>query len=827
MKILVFTTLFPNSRMPQHGLFIKARVTALAQKHEVRVIAPVPYFPPKGSLLAKWNISEKWFRFSQVPQEEEIGGIKVYHPRYLVTPKIGRALYGFLMYFSLRGFVKKLRRSFDFDLIDAHFLYPDGFAAVKIARALKKKVVLNGRGTDINWYPKFPLIRRSIQYAAENADAVTVVSETLRDEMKKWGIGKDKTVVIPNGVDINTFCFQSQEEARRTLNLPLERPVLLAVGHLLETKGFHLLIEALRHIRRQDIDLIIIGKGEYREQLLRLAEKYQVKDRVKIYDEIAQQELAVWYAAADMFCLTSLREGRPNVVLEAMACGTPVVSMNKWGLARLVDLDKGILLDNYGPGGIARAIEETLERHWDRRAISESMKKHTWARTAEQVDQLMASVMSYPPRRPSAGRCEEERARIPPLPWRESDDERRAKIGLAGADQAFRRKAGTAGEDILFFSSDDWNSGLKTSKFHLSTRLARQNRVFFINSLGLRAPTFSKRDITKIFAKLKCYFKGVQKARENLYVYTPILIPFQRFALVRRINGFFLLAQFRWLMVRYRLRRPDIWTFLPNTVDLVTQLPRRKLVYYCVDDMSAFQGVASAVVRQQDEALSRAADVVFAVSQQLREQKKQWNPRTYYSPHGVDFELFNQACGNGAIEKPADLRNIPAPVIGFYGLISSDWIDYGLIRHLAKSRPQWSFVFIGKIDRGEGEEIPSAANIHYLPVKPYAELYRYSRFFDVAILPFNINPLTLHSHPLKILEYLSAGRPVVSVNIPETEKYARVIAVASGYDDFLRKIEDCFQNDPPQRQKARVELAATNSWDKRFDEIQSIINNDR
>lgn len=760
--------------MPQHGLFIKARVAALAKTNEVRVVAPVPYFPPEGSLPAAWNVNPKWVLFSQIPAEEEIDGIKVYHPRYLVTPKIGRALYGLLMYFSLYGFVKNLRRSFDFDLIDAHFLYPDGFAAVKIARALEKKIILNGRGTDINWYPKFRLIRRWLRDAAEQADAVTVVSETLLDEMKKWKIGQNKTVVIPNGVDTSTFCFRSHEEAKRALNLPPERHMLLSVGHLLETKGFHLLIEALRHIRRQDIDLVIIGKGEYRDQLEQLATQYQVKDRVRMLEEIPQQQLAVWYAAADMFCLTSLREGRPNVVLEAMACGAPVISMNKWGLARLVDLDKGILLDSHEPSGIASAIEEVLHRHWDRQAISAAMRAHTWEKAAEKITRLMEKVL--------------------------------------------RKK------DILFFSSDDWNSGLKTSKFHLSTRLARENRVFFVNSLGLRAPTFSRRDINKIFAKLKDYFNGVQKVRENLYVYTPILIPLQRFVIVRWLNKFFLLAQLRWLMARYRFTRPDIWTFLPNTVDLVTRLPRRKLVYYCVDDMSAFQGVAAQVLQQQDEALSRAANVVFAVSRQLQEQKKQWNPKTYYSPHGVDFELFNQACGNGATKKPADLKNIPGPIVGFYGLISNDWIDYGLVRYLAKSRPQWSFVFIGKIDHGGEEELPAAANIHYLPVKPYTELYRYSRFFDVAILPFNVNPLTRHSHPLKILEYLAAGRPVVSVNIPETEKYASVIAVAAGYDDFLNKIENYLQHDQAGQQKARVGLAATNSWDKRFDEIQNIIN---
>lgn len=770
MKILVFTTLFPNSRMPQHGLFIKARVAALAQKHEVRVVAPVPYFP-------KWKVNAKWFLFSQIPIEEEIDGIKVYHPRYLVTPKIGRALYGFLMYFSLCGFVKNLRRSFDFDLIDAHFLYPDGVAAILLGRRLRKKTILNARGTDLNWYPQFPVIRAQIRSAMEKAEAVTVVTETLQEKALELGIDCGKITVIPNGVDTGTFFFRPRDEAKRTLDIPDNRRVILAVGHLLESKGFHLLIEALRHVCHQDIDLVIIGEGEYKEKLQRLAVEYHLQERVKFPGERPQSELALWYAAADMFCLTSLREGRPNVVLEALACGAPVVSMNQWGLGSLVDAESGILLEGYEPSDIAQAIDLALQKNWDRRAISGSMKEHTWDRTAEQVDQLMTSVM--------------------------------------------------AKKDILFFSSDDWNSGLKTSKYHLSTRLARENRVFFINSLSLRTPTLSKRDLTKIFAKLKDYFKGAQKVRNNLYVYTPILIPFQRFALIRQLNKLFLQAQFRWLMSRYGITRPDIWTFLPNTVDLVTKLPRNKLIYYCVDDMSAFQGVAADVILRQDEDLTRKADEVFAVSEELYRQKKKWNTRTHYSPHGVDFDLFNQACRDGSIEKPADLKNIKGPIIGFYGLISGDWIDYGLVEYLAQNRPQWSLVLIGKIDRRGDAKLPQRDNIHYLPVKPYEELYRYSRFFDVAVLPFNINPLTMRSHPLKILEYLSAGRPVVSVNIPETEKYARVIAVASDRADFLNKIENYLQHDQAGQQKARVEFAATNSWDKRFDEIQNIIDNGR
>lgn len=766
MKILTFTTLFPNQQMPQHGLFIKARVAALAQKHEIRVVAPVPYFP-------KWNVNKKWFQFSQVPLQETIDGITVYHPRYFLTPKIGRSLYSFFMFVSLYPFVRRLQKEFNFDLIDAHFIYPDGVAAGLIAKALKKRVVMTARGTDINWYPQFRLIRPLIRRALMEADAVIAVSENLKDEIKKMGLGDDDVTVIPNGVDTQKFYPRPRSDARRQLNLPQNRKVILSIGHLVEAKGFHLLIEALSKMDNTDADLVIIGSGPYEKKLQQLTEAHGLSPRVRFLPEKPQKELPLWYAAADTFALTSLREGRPNVVLEALACGIPVLSMNNWGLTEFVGANAGILLNDHAPDKIALALNDILHHPWDPKKIGSSVRDCAWENTAAKIENLWATVAQK--------------------------------------------------EDILFFSSDDWASGLKTSKYHLSTRLARANRVFFINSLSLRAPTLSKRDLSKIFAKLKGYFKGVRRVRRNIFVYTPLLIPFQRFPAVRRLNQIFLTLQFKGLMAKHKIRKPIIWTFLPNTLDLIRQLPRKGLVYYCVDDMSAFQGVPDDLIRRQDEELTKEADVTFSVSKELFEKKYSLNKNSFYSPHGVDFELFNQACTDSTITKPADIEGIRQPIIGFYGLISADWIDYKLVQFLAQQRPEWSFVFIGKIDRKPGDGFAENTNIHYLPVKPYEELYRYSRFFDVAILPFNINALTLHSHPLKILEYLSAGRPVVSVDIPEARNYIDVIEVASDYPDFLKKIEHSLTADTPARQKARVEFASKNSWEKRFHAVQDII----
>ncbi|MFA6320563.1 MAG: glycosyltransferase [Candidatus Omnitrophota bacterium] len=767
MKVLVYTTLFPNSKMPNHGVFVKARILQLAKLCDIRVVAPVPYFP-------HINISKKWYAFSQVPAEEVIDGLKVYHPRYFITPKIFRSLYGVFMFISTINFVKKIKKDFNFDLIDAHFVYPDGLAAVMTGKCLGTKVMVTARGTDINWYTKFRMIRPLVRYVLKNAAHIVSVSSYLKQIMLGLGIDEDKISVIPNGVDTKKLFPIPREQARALLGLPTDKKIILSLGLLIERKGFHYLIDALNLLREKDAVLYVIGEGEWRDKLTGLIKKLHLENRVNLVGEKTHSELYKWYSAADLFCLTSLREGRPNVVLESLACGTPVLSMDKWGLSEIVTSGAGALIDSYEPHFIAQKIDELLKKQWNRNAIAATISSLDWEKTSKDVAGLFNKIISK--------------------------------------------------QDVLFFSSDDWNSGLKTSKYHLATRLARDNRVFFINSIGLRTPSVSASDTKRIFKKLAGFFRGVTKVGENLFVYTPIAIPFQGIGGVRFLNNFIITLQIKCIMAKFGVKRPDIWTFLPNSLGVVNKIPKRKLIYYCVDEMSAFKGVPSGVISKLDEALTKKADAVFAVSKTLYEKKLALNKNAFYSPHGVDFELFNKAITEQTVDKPKDISDITGPIIGFYGLISSDWIDYDLVKFIADKKPDWSFVFVGKIDVLK-DAPPKAKNIHYLPVKPYEELYKYSRFFDVAMLPFNLNELTMNSHPLKILEYLSAGKPVVSIAIPEAVKYENVIEIAKDREDFLTKIEKCLKNNIKTMVDDRVNFASLNSWEKRFSEIQKTINN--
>ncbi|MDP3791836.1 MAG: glycosyltransferase [Candidatus Omnitrophota bacterium] len=765
MKVLVFTTLFPNSKMPNHGIFVKTRVKNLAKVCDVRVIAPIPHFP-------KININKKWFKFSQVPTEEEIDGLKVYHPRYFVMPKFCRSLYAFFMFIDVLRFVKRIKKEFDFDVIDGHFIYPDGLAAVLLGAVLRKKVIVTARGTDINWYSNFWIIRTLIRYCLKRADAVISVNSDLKNKMVELGIDADKIKVINNGVDFSKFYAMSKTEAKRALGIANNKKVLLSAGNLIETKGFHILINAFSLIKNKDAVLYIIGEGPYRKNLEALIARVGLKDRIMLVGEVPHNELYKWYSAADLFCLTSLREGWPNVILESLSCGTPALTMNKWSLSELIDKNMGILLDSYEPVTIAMAIEVAIDRQWDGKSIAGNMQNYSWDDTTSKLSELFKKTLQR--------------------------------------------------EDVLFFSSDDWNSGLKTSKYHIATRLARDSRVFFINSIGLRTPSVTSHDFKRVIAKIRGFFKGVKQINKNLFVYTPIAVPFQKHGFVRFMNNMIITFQIKMIMRRFNIKRPAVWTFLPNSLGVIRKIERKRIIYYCVDDMSAFKGVPADVISRLDSEMTRQADIVFAVSQELFKKKKAINENTFYSPHGVDFELFNKAVVEKGVMKPADIEDIGRPIIGFYGLISGDWIDYDLIRFLAQKRPAWSFVFVGKIDAVK-EGPPRANNIYYLSVKPYEELYKYSRFFDVAMLPFNINQLTMHSHPLKILEYLSAGKPVVSIAIPEVMRYADVIEIAARYEEFLDKIERSLKLNDRNAVESRVRFASSNSWEKRFDEIQKAI----
>ncbi len=391
MKVLVFTSLYPNNVWPNQGVFIKERMTHFGSLEgcQIKVIAPVPYFPP---VKLNW----RW-KFSQVMPLEIRDGIEVYHPRYFLTPKLGMPLYGLFLFLSVFRTVRKVRKAFDFDIIDAHFVYPDGFAAILLGKCFKKPVVVSARGSDISLYSDFPIIRRLLQYTLHRAAEIISVCMALKEAMVQLGIPARKIKVVRNGVDIRKFHGVPKETARQQLALPAEKKIILSVGGIIPRKGFDLLIRAFHILvkkeRVENLHLVIVGDGADRCKLEDLTCSLELKNCIQFVGAVPHNDLYLWYSAADLFCLASDREGWPNVLLESLACGTPVVATKIWGIPEVVCSDELGLLAERSETAIAQKISFALNRQWWPDDLVEYAKRNTWDRTAWRVRRVFEGVL--------------------------------------------------------------------------------------------------------------------------------------------------------------------------------------------------------------------------------------------------------------------------------------------------------------------------------------------------------------------------------------------------------------------------------------------------
>jgi len=244
-------------------------------------------------------------------------------------------------------------------------------------------------------------------------------------------------------------------------------------------------------------------------------------------------------------------------------------------------------------------------------------------------------------------------------------------------------------------------------------------------------------------------------------------------------------------------------------------------VYYCTDDYSAMPGVNERVVRLMDEETTRKSDLVFVASETLLVPKRRLNPNVYVSPHGVDVNHFGQA-QDSRLPVPPEMLGMSHPIVGFFGLIER-WIDLDLIRFLAESRPQWTFVMIGRL-ASPAEQLQRLPNVHFLGKRPYEDLPMYGKHFDVGILPYHLNRQVIHANPLKLREYLAMGKPVVSVSTNEIEKYAEVIEIAHSPEEFLAKLDSALSRPSTQADvQRRLDRVANESWDAQVDRVLKIV----
>jgi len=403
VKLLVFTTLFPHPGAPHHGVFVLERLrhwlagsssssgsspSSIVAPREAVVVAPVPWVP---RLLARGRHAALW----DVPIEERREGIRVFHPRYLLLPKMGMSLAPLTL---ARAGLKCARRLIQagerFDLVDAHYLYPDGVAAARIAGSLSLPLVVTARGSDVTLLPRYSIPRRWLRWMLARASAAVVVAEALRRELAPLAPRELPIVTLRNGVDLERFRPLPRDAARARLKWPPTRRIVLSVGHLIERKGHHHLLAALPRLPA-DVDVKIVGDGEERARLERLAASLGVAARVEFCGRMAHEELHVAFSAADALALLSSREGWPNVLLESMACGTPVVATRVHGTPEVVrDLAVGRLVDSTEPPAVAAALEELLSHPRDRGRVRAYAEDHSWTRTVDGMEELFLRVVA-------------------------------------------------------------------------------------------------------------------------------------------------------------------------------------------------------------------------------------------------------------------------------------------------------------------------------------------------------------------------------------------------------------------------------------------------
>lgn len=389
MKILTFTSLYPNAINPQHGIFVETRLRQLVASADVTasVIAPIPWFPLSVGPFRRYA------EFAAAPARETRHGIDIHHPRFLTIPKIGMPLSPASMARAARRQFRDIVETGNIDLIDAHYFYPDGVAAAMLAAEIGIPCVITGRGTDLNVFPDFPAARRKILQAVDRAAACITVSETLRDRLVEIGAPAEKVTTLRNGVDLDLFAPAPEDGDALRQRLGISGRMIVAVGNLAPEKGQRLIVEALRDL--SDVTLVLVGAGPDAAHLAAAAQDFGVADRVHLAGRVPQADLAAYFTAAEVSVLASAREGWPNVLLESMACGTPVVATDVGGVREIVTSPAaGTVVADQTSQALAAAISEILAALPDRAETRAHAEKFGWDDTTNGQIDLFGKILN-------------------------------------------------------------------------------------------------------------------------------------------------------------------------------------------------------------------------------------------------------------------------------------------------------------------------------------------------------------------------------------------------------------------------------------------------
>jgi glycosyltransferase involved in cell wall biosynthesis len=385
MKVLLLSNLYPSMREPTRGTFHQNLFTALAHHCEVRLVSPMPW----------WSRVRRPGELLRVPQENHTG-VEASFPVYWSVPHVP-ALHGRGMYHSLRSQVAALRKTFPFDVILGAWSYPDAYAAARLAQEFDCPLVTKVLGSDINEIARDPGLRRQIVYALKRSYRTIAVSEALRAKVIELGIPAERVIAHHNGVNGDQFALQDRYAVRQKLGLPGDRKLICYVGNFKPEKGVDVLIEAMGCLAaagRRDVDLVMVGGGPLEESLRASARRLGIESRVHFAGRRLHTEVPDWISACDVFCLPSRREGCPNVVLEGLASGRPVVATAVGGVPELINPQNGILTPSEDPEAMACALIKALERPWNPQELRGSVESLSWDAISLTLHDVLAASLN-------------------------------------------------------------------------------------------------------------------------------------------------------------------------------------------------------------------------------------------------------------------------------------------------------------------------------------------------------------------------------------------------------------------------------------------------
>ncbi len=380
------------------------------------------------------------------------------------------------------------------------------------------------------------------------------------------------------------------------------------------------------------------------------------------------------------------------------------------------------------------------------------------------------------------------------------------------------------GQNIICIASANWDDNSWVNVQHIMLRLARNNKILYIDSIGLRRPNITKRsDFSRVVRRLINFLRGLRMVKSNLYVLSPIILPIYHIGFIRRINCIVLSAFIRLCGLILNFKSPILWIFLPTAFCLADRLKNKLTIYHCVDEYAENPLVRRNIIIKMENELIKKADIVFTTSNPLYESKRNKNINTYLFTNVADCGSFISYKGDISDR----LKSINHPLIGFVGNITAYKVDFALLEFLAKKRPNWNIVLVGPVGRGDPntnvDRLKKINNIHFIGEVRNHLLPAYIKAFDVCLIPFKLNKTTRNSFPLKFFEYLACGKPVVSTGIDSLKEFEGYCKLADNREEYLISIESFLRNDSKEEQDRRIDFARKNSWETRMEEISKVI----